>query len=276
MIPEEAFAPSEVTHIREEDLNEIQAADEDQIAAGVPPAAATVPSAAAAEICAAVEVPAAAEVRANETLDSEPDLAELSQLEEEIEIEALMNLDSRSRSTPNNSLNQSVTVSVSPNEATSSLDSTFHSIMKTPETKTKRTIRRKAINSKGVQLTKCLFPTPDPKSSTESSVPAAKELEKNNRSKPTKPEKSTQKSQNKGSTVTRAKKQISKPTTPPSVPGPSKPRASTSKTEPESWYCFICNEDSVSDMRCCIVCQKYVHEICVGLCEDDFTCPRCE
>nr|CAD7415338.1 unnamed protein product [Timema poppensis] len=36
-------------------------------------------------------------------------------------------------------------------------------------------------------------------------------------------------------------------------------------TEAESWYCSVCEEDEVKDMRLCVVCGNFYHEECVGL-----------
>ncbi|XP_063241735.1 uncharacterized protein LOC134541920 [Bacillus rossius redtenbacheri] len=47
----------------------------------------------------------------------------------------------------------------------------------------------------------------------------------------------------------------------------------------ESWYCFLCKEDRVIDMRGCSLCKRFVHEECVGLTKHDkqvFVCPTCE
>lgn len=48
----------------------------------------------------------------------------------------------------------------------------------------------------------------------------------------------------------------------------------------ESWYCKLCREDRVADMRLCTKCLSYVHEECVGLTGRDklkvFLCPSCE
>lgn len=55
-----------------------------------------------------------------------------------------------------------------------------------------------------------------------------------------------------------------------------KPRKSTTK---ESWFCKLCNEDRVADMRLCNTCKSYVHEECVGLTKNDkqvFFCPDCQ
>lgn len=56
-----------------------------------------------------------------------------------------------------------------------------------------------------------------------------------------------------------------------------KNKASKSKKpSTESWYCFICKEDRVLDMRLCVLCCRYVHEECVGLCRDNKTKFVCE
>ena len=46
----------------------------------------------------------------------------------------------------------------------------------------------------------------------------------------------------------------------------------------DEWYCSICGEYSVQDMRSCGNCQVWYHEECVGLTKDDdeFLCPDCE
>ncbi|XP_063219165.1 tigger transposable element-derived protein 1-like [Bacillus rossius redtenbacheri] len=55
-------------------------------------------------------------------------------------------------------------------------------------------------------------------------------------------------------------------------------RQITASKKSESWYCAICCNDEVKDMRLCGVCEIYVHEECVGLTKDDkefFICPKC-
>lgn len=62
------------------------------------------------------------------------------------------------------------------------------------------------------------------------------------------------------------------------------PKTSSNKKEnktasSESWYCNICKEDEVKDMRMCVSCASYIHEECVGLTKDDtevFVCPDCQ
>ncbi|CAG9772060.1 unnamed protein product [Ceutorhynchus assimilis] len=47
----------------------------------------------------------------------------------------------------------------------------------------------------------------------------------------------------------------------------------------EKWYCHVCDEDEVANMRLCNMCLRYVHEDCVGLTVKDkesfFICPSC-
>nr|CAH7760031.1 unnamed protein product [Callosobruchus chinensis] len=46
----------------------------------------------------------------------------------------------------------------------------------------------------------------------------------------------------------------------------------------ESWFCYLCSTSRQEDMRLCIVCNRYVHEACVGLTKegrDIFICPCC-
>lgn len=50
------------------------------------------------------------------------------------------------------------------------------------------------------------------------------------------------------------------------------------KKSKNSWYCYVCDEDRIADMRICFLCQTYVHEDCVGLTKEDtdkFICTRC-
>lgn len=52
-----------------------------------------------------------------------------------------------------------------------------------------------------------------------------------------------------------------------------------SKKVVEMWYCHLCKEDKILDMRLCSMCLRYVHEDCVGLTKEDkeptFICPAC-
>jgi len=47
----------------------------------------------------------------------------------------------------------------------------------------------------------------------------------------------------------------------------------------EVWYCGVCKEDEQLTMTKCSVCQKWLHNECVGLesdDDDDFICPYCD
>ncbi|KAK9886274.1 hypothetical protein WA026_015785 [Henosepilachna vigintioctopunctata] len=51
-----------------------------------------------------------------------------------------------------------------------------------------------------------------------------------------------------------------------------------SKKSKNGWYCYVCEEDRIADMRLCFLCLTYVHEECVGLTKEDtdkFVCSRC-
>lgn len=50
------------------------------------------------------------------------------------------------------------------------------------------------------------------------------------------------------------------------------------KAAKQDWYCAVCGKNEILDMRLCIICQKYVHEDCVGLTKEmkeRFICPSC-
>jgi hypothetical protein len=51
------------------------------------------------------------------------------------------------------------------------------------------------------------------------------------------------------------------------------------KKSEEKCFCFTCPRDEVQDMRACVLCRTYVHEVCIGLTatdDEDFVCPFCE
>lgn len=126
----------------------------------------------------------------------------------------------------------------------------FNDILSTPNTKSRRPKRnRPPINSRAIQIQKSLFPSsldPAPCKSNTLDNPISTSTPKTIRSQKT------------------------------SRPHPkTKPGAGKST---DSWYCFICKKDRVLDMRCCNLCNRYVHEECVGLTKKDkgaFVCPEC-
>ena len=133
----------------------------------------------------------------------------------------------------------------------------FHEVLSTPKLSKRTAPRREAINAKAKVISKCLF-----KEVNKGSDKNAK----------------TSKQHKKQSTKLRNKKpspeEVNRTE---SLPGPS--GAQKQKTTKESWYCKVCQEDRVLDMRLCATCKEYVHEQCVGLCYKDtelFECPDCQ
>ncbi|CAH1998137.1 unnamed protein product [Acanthoscelides obtectus] len=74
-----------------------------------------------------------------------------------------------------------------------------------------------------------------------------------------------------------AKRNNSEAVTPKKVSKQSRGKGQSEKSK-DSWYCYVCNEDRIADMRICFLCETYVHEDCVGLTKEDtdkFVCTRC-
>ena len=57
-----------------------------------------------------------------------------------------------------------------------------------------------------------------------------------------------------------------------------KKRSAGKKLCGTDWYCPICTENTISDMRKCEICQTWFHEECVGITKSDdgFLCPDCD
>ena len=60
--------------------------------------------------------------------------------------------------------------------------------------------------------------------------------------------------------------------------GKNKKKVQEEKSCAADWYCPICTESTISDMRECEICHIWFHEECVGLTKDDdeFICPHCD
>lgn len=113
----------------------------------------------------------------------------------------------------------------------------------TPELKVSIKKRRPAINSKAQEVTRDLF---------------SAAMKKGNEDKKKKVTMKKDLADKKEKNISKEKKQVSK--------------------KKESWFCFVCNEERIADMRICNMCGTYVHEECVGLRKEDkevFFCPRC-
>ncbi|XP_013200639.2 uncharacterized protein LOC106143167 [Amyelois transitella] len=170
----------------------------------------------------------------------------------------------------------------------------FSAMLKTPVKTTsspKTAPRAKAINSLAQELTKATFvqkklPGPSGAASQKrNTLPGSS-------NKTSKKKKSTSKSSSAASqkkndipgpsniTLPKRKQDPSKRNRASSNKIPSKPKSGKGKARKlgESWYCFVCDQDRVADMRSCFKCGSYVYEECVGLSAEDtenFICPQC-
>lgn len=167
------------------------------------------------------------------------------EIEEELEdIEHL-----EEEKSPHQKEKQAATLNGSKNTETTSvnLDVSFteSGFFTTPDFKVSVKKRRPAINSRAQKVTKILF------SGAEKSVTPTNKR----KNKETKKDLIDEKNQE------------------------SIPKGKKKKCEKrESWYCYVCDEDRIADMRRCSVCLSYIHEDCVGLSKEDkevFVCPKC-
>nr|CAI5842234.1 unnamed protein product [Callosobruchus analis] len=131
-----------------------------------------------------------------------------------------------------------------PAQASTSTGVSFKQTLKTPQkpSSPRVTPRKKAVNSLAQALTKNIFPK---KEDTNKVTKKSREMERTDR------------------------KQLKT----------DKGRAVEKKSSMESWYCFLCKEDRIADMRLCTKCARYVHEDYVGLTasnKDNFIYVRCE
>lgn len=129
-------------------------------------------------------------------------------------------------------------------QVTPEKENSFSKILVTPDMKPpeRKNVRKKALNYKAQEVTKDIFCSrPKEKPTPDCSV-------------------------SKGS---------KKPT---GEPQPSCSYSAAPSSSKESWFCVICDEDRIADMRQCKGCQSWMHEECLGLSKDDLedvTCLNC-
>lgn len=145
------------------------------------------------------------------------------------------------------------------------LETSFQDILKTPEVKKKPVQNRaKSLNYKAVVVSKALF-----KANDNDGIPTPNIT----KIKQTKGKKVGGKT--KGDEIKKGKGKIV-----PSVKDLLEAGPSSARVNEVSWFCNVCKEDRVADMRLCVQCSKYVHEECVGLTRQDkcptFLCPECD
>ena len=134
----------------------------------------------------------------------------------------------------------------------------FATLMKTPKREEKnRRKRRKALNFKANRVCKQLFMDANVKTGS-----------------------SSESYQNEGNDFSSTNVNDGNKLRTPSKSSPIEVKnRSLENDDDQSWYCELCEEKRVIDMRTCISCKKWYHDECIGLTkfdEDIFTCPDCE
>lgn len=148
------------------------------------------------------------------------------------------------------------------------LETSFQEILQTPDVKKKTFKQRaKALNYTAVQVTKALFTDKQDKKPVKGENKQTKQKKGG-----AKTSKDFNVKKGRGKTQSSLKDLLEA--------GPSGLQHSKTGQEQESWFCYLCSEDRIADMRLCMKCLKYVHEECVGLTREDniskFLCPECD
>lgn len=174
------------------------------------------------------------------------------------------------------SSNENFSLHDSSSSSENNASSSFKDILITPEIESTKavTVRKKSLNYRAQKVTKALF---------QKNKNEVKKIEHNvniQRKKQNDKLKASESKKNKKLQITINKKSYEKhQQEEQSRPGPSGLQSKKTK-QPESWFCNVCLEDVVKDMRLCVKCTRYVHEECVGLTSADkdirFVCPDCE
>ncbi|CAH0558802.1 unnamed protein product [Brassicogethes aeneus] len=63
--------------------------------------------------------------------------------------------------------------------------------------------------------------------------------------------------------ATTTPKDVSKPKA--STPKATTKKNTTEKADEQDFHCPVCQRNEISDMRLCVVCNKYIHEDCVDV-----------
>lgn len=146
------------------------------------------------------------------------------------------------------------------------LSTSFNEVLVTPELGTRKinVARKKSLNYRAQEVTKALFNEP------EVTPGISDELKQQNETKERrKVFKETQRLNQKANKSVPVSSGVQKN---------QKKCNGEEKKKNESWYCYLCQEDAMKDMRLCVMCKTYVHEECVGLSSADketFICPKC-
>lgn len=141
--------------------------------------------------------------------------------------------------------------------------------------------RRKAMNYIGQKITKDLFDTAKEKTAknTKRTTKKTKPSRRPSDADTTKNLQLTRNQRQKGkqpSDSNKGKKELNEDINKKVTKASKKKESKT--LEKHGWYCHGCKVDRLDDMRQCQKCQKWYHEVCVGLTKDDeeqFICPEC-
>lgn len=182
------------------------------------------------------------------------------------------------------------------------VSTSFHNVLITPdlEAKKDKVVRKKSLNYRAQEVTRALFQQDTNVKGKENKTKIGKkniaQKQKQEQDKNIPGPRGIQKKGKMGDDQNEKRKQNEtkiceenigqKQKQDKNVPGPSgiqkkkKMCEDQNQKKGESWFCYLCQEDVMKDMRLCVACNTYVHEECVGLTaidkENAFLCPNCD
>ncbi|XP_022821491.1 uncharacterized protein LOC111352973 [Spodoptera litura] len=148
-----------------------------------------------------------------------------------------------------------------------------HDFLPTPKFKVKPTLpRKKSLNYRAQEVTKDLFGDNATNSTSQITVPSSRKEDVPGTSSMMKINTKSPKvavtgctSAQPAVTATRHRTSVKTVSLIADKLTGSKPKRRDNKSSSSSWYCPACNEDRVDDMRQCLTCDVWYHELCVGL-----------
>lgn len=256
IIPDEAFAPSEVTEVAIQTDNDATTNSESPNTSTETPEieAANVSSAAPAQANAA---PAQSNA-APSTSNAAPNIAPTTSNTAPTKSNKKSNVSAKSKTTKTSTPEKEVPFN----------------ILVTPKIGRPKRIVKKSVNYRAVELTRNLFDT-EHEHSTSEDDPSGDEFD----FRETPPKGKKRKPKKYVPPVQTFKKKLAEMKKNKSSENVRKKPTGKENENLESWYCYVCDTEDKLDMRQCVKCHIYVHEECVGWSEEDleaFVCPKCE